>query len=125
MIAVSAGTPAKPAHGKAAVRSAGAAREPGTPGGKTDGPLDDTAEATPDTAATVAEELTRRTEALLLKLHEREALQQARIDQMKSDFDNAQAVRAELLREMNILRDMAVEQQKKDDEILKKYVAMI
>ena len=44
---------------------------------------------------------------------------------MKSDFDNAQAVRAELLREMNILRDMAVEQQKKDDEILKKYVAMI
>ena len=44
---------------------------------------------------------------------------------MKADFNEAQEERSEMLREMNALRDMAVEQAKKDDEILKKYVAMI
>lgn len=115
----------KPAHPRHTASAAKPAAEPKPVASPGDAPLDDTAETAPDTAATVAEQLTRRTEALLLKLHEREALQQARIDRMKSDFDNAQAVRSELMREMNVLRDMALEQQKKDDEVLKKYVAMI
>jgi len=47
------------------------------------------------------------------------------MDRMKADFNAAQEQRSEALREMNALRDMAVEQSKKDDEILKKYIAMI
>ena len=43
----------------------------------------------------------------------------------QSDFDARMAERAELLREANVLRDMMLEQLKKDDEALKKYIAMI
>ena len=49
----------------------------------------------------------------------------ARLDRLRSDFDFAQQQRAEFLREMNILRDMAMEQRKKDDELLKKWIALI
>ncbi len=44
---------------------------------------------------------------------------------MRVEFDETQAERAELLREANVLRDMALEQQKRDDEILKKWIALI
>ena len=47
------------------------------------------------------------------------------MDRMKADFNASQEERSEQMREMNALRDMAVEQAKKDDEILKKYIAMI
>jgi len=50
---------------------------------------------------------------------------QARIDRMKADFNASQEQRSEAMREMNALRDMAIEQEKKDDEILKKFIAMI
>jgi len=87
-------------------------------------PLDETGEPLPDTIA-AARELAKRTELLMIAQHRRDQLQQLRLDRMKSEFDNAQAVRAEFLREMNVLRDMALEQQKKDDEVLKKRIAMI
>ena len=50
---------------------------------------------------------------------------QFKLDRMKADFNQAQEARSEMLREMNALRDMAIEQAKKDDEVLKKYIAMI
>jgi hypothetical protein len=74
--------------------------------------LDVTAEAAPDAATLVAE-------------HEQDAVRQARLDRLKTDFDFDQQERAELLREMNVLREMAIEQQKKDDEMLKKWIALI
>ena len=50
---------------------------------------------------------------------------QFKLDRMKADFNQAQEAHSEMLREMNALRDMAIEQAKKDDEVLKKYIAMI
>ncbi len=40
-------------------------------------------------------------------------------------FDQVTQVRAEDEREANVLRDMAMAQLKKDDEIMKKWIAMI
>ena len=88
-------------------------------------PLDDTAETQPDTAISLADEFSRRAEILLLAQQSHQQDLQARLDRMKADFNAAQEERSEQMREMNALRDMAVEQAKKDDEILKKYIAMI
>ncbi len=84
-------------------------------------PLDDTADI-PEVLTTA---LARRAELLLLVARERDQTQQAKIDAMRSEFDNEQQRRAELLREMNALRDMAMEQMKRDDEVLKKVIALI
>jgi hypothetical protein len=86
--------------------------------------VDVTAETLPDTEADGAGE-TARYMQLMLAQHEVDDVRQARIDRMRSEFDGAQQERAELLREMNVLRDMALEQQKHDDEILKKWIALI
>ncbi len=88
-------------------------------------PLDDTAETAPDTAATASEELVRRAEILMLQQRVEDQDREARLDRMRSDFDFAQQMRTEFLREMNILRDMAMEQRKKDDELIKKWIALI
>ena len=88
-------------------------------------PLDETAETVPDTAITLADEFSKRAEVLLLAQQSHQQELQARMDRMKADFNAAQEERSEMMREMNALRDMAVEQAKKDDEILKKYIAMI
>ena len=89
-----------------------------------DPPLDVTADAVPDTEA-LADTIARRAEMMVVKQGEVDAESQLRIDRMRAEFDNAQAERAEQLREMNVLRDMALEQQKHDDEILKKWIALI
>lgn len=89
------------------------------------GPLDETAESVPDTAITLADEFSKRAELLLLVQQSHQQDLQARLDRMKAEFNAAQEERSERMREMNALRDMAVEQAKKDDEILKKYIAMI
>ncbi len=86
--------------------------------------LDDTLDA-PDTVATLTEQVARRTQLVLLRQQSQQADLQLRLDRMRADFNAAQETRTEQLREMNALRDMAVEQGKKDDEILKKYIAMI
>jgi len=88
-------------------------------------PLDDTAETVPDTAATLAEDITRRAEVIMLAHQSLQQDQQAKLDRIRAGFNSAQEERSEMLREMNVLRDMAMEQSKKDDEILKKYIAMI
>jgi ribosomal protein L16 Arg81 hydroxylase len=88
-------------------------------------PLDVTAETVPDTAATVATALARRAELLVLARQSLLQEEEVKLDSMRDRFNAAQAKRAESLREMNVLRDMALEQAKKDDEVLKKYIAMI
>jgi len=87
--------------------------------------LDDTAETIPDTATTLAAEFSKRAELLMLAQQTQQQVLQARIDRMKADFNASQEQRSEAMREMNALRDMAIEQEKKDDEILKKFIAMI
>ncbi len=43
----------------------------------------------------------------------------------QAQFDQSMEERAELEREANVLRDMMLAQLKADDEVLKKYIAMI
>jgi hypothetical protein len=88
-------------------------------------PLDDTAESAPDTATTLAEEFSKHVEVALLAQQSHAQEMQLRLDRMKADFNQAQEEHSEILREMNALRDMALEQAKKDDDVLKKYIAMI
>jgi hypothetical protein len=88
-------------------------------------PLDDTAESVPDTSASLADAVARRAEVLVLAAQSEQQVLQARLDRMRASFNAAQEVRSERLRQMNMLRDMAMEQAKHDDEILKKYIAMI
>ncbi|MBC5798918.1 MAG: hypothetical protein GIX03_11925 [Candidatus Eremiobacteraeota bacterium] len=98
---------------------------PLSPGALDAAPLDDTAETVPDTAATLAEAVARRAEVLLLAQQSRQQMMQLQIDRMKDNFNATQEERSEQLREMNALRDMALAQAKQDDEVLKKYIAMI
>ncbi len=87
-------------------------------------PLDDTADV-PDTVTTLAEQVSRRAQLMLLRQQSIQSDLQLQLDRMRADFNEAQETHSEQLREMNALRDMAVEQGKKDDEVLKKYIAMI
>jgi len=88
-------------------------------------PLDDTAELPPDSVSSYADAVTRRSEVFLLATQARQQDQQARLDRMRANFNESQERRTERMREMNALRDMAIEQAKKDDEVLKKYITMI
>lgn len=105
----------------ASVNSPGVSRPPAA---RAPGPLDVTGETVADTTA-LAEASSRRVIALAAKQNEVDQETQARLDRMRVEFDETQAERAELLREANVLRDMALEQQKRDDEILKKWIALI
>jgi small-conductance mechanosensitive channel len=88
-------------------------------------PLDDTAESVPDGVASLAEEISKRAAILLLAQKRLEQEQGARLAKMHSEFNAAQEERSELMREADTLRDMAMEQMKKDDEILKKWISLI
>jgi hypothetical protein len=88
-------------------------------------PLDATAETTPDTAISVADDLAKRAELMLVEQQILAQAREARMDRLRMTFDAEQKERAELLREMNSLRDMAMEQMKLDDEHLKKWIALI
>ncbi len=90
----------------------------------TDPPLDDAADPR-DTIATMAQELSHRAAVIMLAQQTEQQVLQAKLDRMKADFNATQEEHTERLREMNALRDMALEQAKKDDEVLKKYIAMI
>lgn len=94
------------------------------PSSSANSPLDVTAESRPDTDALV-DAVAHRAELMVVKQNEVDQETQLRIDRLRAEFDNAQAERAELMRERNVLRDMALEQQKRDDEILKKWIALI
>ena|GEM_PF-1458796 len=108
-----------------AAASSTAAGPPSSPvPSSADSPLDVTAESRPDTDA-LAAAVAHRAELMVVKQNEVDQETQLRIDRLRAEFDNAQAERAELMRERNVLRDMALEQQKRDDEILKKWIALI
>jgi hypothetical protein len=87
--------------------------------------LDDTADLAPDTAISLTEALSRRAALFLVAQQTQQYKLQARLDRIKATFNASQEEHAEMLREMNALRDMALEQSKKDDEVLKKYIAQI
>ncbi|HTV72592.1 MAG TPA: hypothetical protein VME66_02660 [Candidatus Acidoferrales bacterium] len=108
------GLPPPPATAAGAPAPAAAAR-----------PLDATAETAPDTAVSVADDLAKRAELMLVEQQILAQAREARMDRLRMTFDAQQQERAELLREMNSLRDMAMEQMKLDDEYLKKWIALI
>jgi hypothetical protein len=87
--------------------------------------LDETAETAPDTAIAVADNLAKRTELILVEQQIRSQEREMRLDRLRMSFDATQKEHAELLREMNALRDMATEQMKQDDANLKKWIALI
>jgi hypothetical protein len=88
-------------------------------------PLDVTTETASDGAADVTGRAARRTELMAVTRRLKDQDRQADIDRIHADFDANAAERAEYLRQMNVLRDMAMEQQKHDDEILKKWISLI
>ena len=57
--------------------------------------------------------------------HDREAEQQAALAAQQAQFNFDLAQRAELQRESNELRALAMTQQKLDDEIVKKWIELI
>lgn len=79
----------------------------------------------PDLASTIAEDIARRAELLMATQRRQADARELAVDTMRSEFDLHEAERAELLREWNLTRDMAMEQMKKDDEIVKKWIALI
>jgi hypothetical protein len=79
----------------------------------------------PDLAATIAEDIAQRAELLMAAQRGKADARELAIDTMRTEFDLHEAERAELLREWNLTRDMAMEQMKKDDEIVKKWIALI
>jgi hypothetical protein len=120
------GAPLSRASSTRAPRGVQAATSPAagsSPSPATDS-LDVTADGAPDTEA-LSDAIAQRAALMVVKQNEINEESQLRIDHLRSEFDDAQAERAELLREMNVLRDMALEQQKHDDEILKKWIALI
>ena len=62
---------------------------------------------------------------MMLAQRRRQDVGELEIDRMRSEFDLHEAKRAEYLREWNAIRDLSMEQMKKDDEILKKWIALI
>jgi len=57
--------------------------------------------------------------------HAAEVRDEMALARQKNKFDFEAQERAELEREYNVLRDMMLEQMKLDDEVVKKYIAMI
>lgn len=79
----------------------------------------------PDLASTIAEDIARRAELLMVTQRRQADARELAVDTVRTEFDLHEAERAELLREWNLTRDMAMEQVKKDDEIVKKWIALI
>lgn len=87
--------------------------------------LDDTEETLPNAITGLGDDLAQRAERTLLEAQIHSQAREARLDRMRMTFDATQKEHAELLREMNLLRDMATEQMKQDDGNLKKWIALI
>jgi hypothetical protein len=80
---------------------------------------------TGDLAATLADEVTQKAELIMLAQRKRADAGELAIDRMRTEFDIHEQERAEYLREWNAIRDASMEQMKHDDEILKKWIALI
>lgn len=101
-----------------AAPGAAAPADPPPPAGPAAPPADPADPETPESQAA----LDARIAALVARATtpEDEALERRR-----EEFDFVTRVRAESDREVNVLRDMAMEQMKHDDELLKKWIALI
>lgn len=73
----------------------------------------------------LADTIARRTQFRLLQQKAGDDARQAELDRLRQEFDFAQKERAELLREFDLMRELALEQAKKDDEAVKKWMALI
>ncbi len=73
----------------------------------------------------LADAIARRTQLRLIQQKAGDDARQAKLDRLQQEFDFAQKERAELLREFNLMRDLALEQTKKDDEAVKKWMALV
>ena len=78
-----------------------------------------------DVAESSSDEVARRAESLLVRAHLQTEAEELQLDRIRKDFDIHEAERAEYTREWNAIRDLAMEQMKHDDEILKKFIALI
>jgi len=103
MIALTPGAPARPS----------APPRGGTTTTATPDPSDDEAVSAPMADQLLAKALVAAQRA------------QAELDEKRMAFDEMLRARAEIERENNALRDLAVEQAKRDDEYLKKCISMI
>jgi glycerol-3-phosphate dehydrogenase len=83
------------------------------------------AQPSADMAETIADEIARRTELLMVAQRGKADAREFQIDRMRTEFDLHEQERAELLREWNVTRDAAMEQMKHDDDIVKKWIALI
>ena len=98
------------------------------PGGGDPGcnqPHDAQPQPSADMAETIADEIARRTELLMVAQRGKADAREFEIDRMRTEFDLHEQERAELLREWNVTRDAAMEQMKHDDDIVKKWIALI
>lgn len=66
-----------------------------------------------------------RLQDVLDKQHEQEIRDDLVVQQQRDRFDFQMSERTELEREYNSMRDLMVEQMKRDDETLKKFISMI
>jgi hypothetical protein len=73
----------------------------------------------------LADAIAQRTQLRLLQQKAGDDARQGELDRLAQEFDFAQKERAELLREYNLMRDLALEQTKKDDEAVKKFMALV
>ncbi len=106
----------------APARSGGAARD-AVP--TSEAAAEAAAQPQPDIAETIADEIARRAELLMVAQRGKADAREFEIDRMRTEFDLREQERAEFLREWNVARDLSMEQLKHDDEIVKKWIALI
>jgi predicted secreted protein len=99
--------------------------EPGEAGEAREDRIDDANVAADRRLERLAEAIARRTQLRLLQEKAGDDARQIELDRLKQEFDFEQKERAELLREFNLMRELALDQMKKDDEAVKKWMALV
>ena len=92
------------------------------PSGSVDG-IDDA--AAPGGLDGTVEAMTRHVQLAMLAQEAAVEQQRLALERMRSAFDYKAQLTAEYQRERNLLRDLAAEQRKKDDEFVKKMISLI
>lgn len=78
-----------------------------------------------DRAATIADETERRIAVAVARQHASTMRDELELEAIHENFDTVLKRQAESEREMNEMRDLSTEQLKRDDENLKKWMALI
>ena len=115
------------------IRAAAPARAASTGPARTASPLASAAAALPPSETLAPDAPNPNTDAVQAAVDAKLADMIARatspqdeaLDRQRQAFDFVASVMAEGQREMNVLRDMAMEQMKNDEEIVKKWIALI